>query len=1011
MGELQLRKKISLFLALIMIMTVFSTVRVFAAEGMGTINSVSERKLAEGLNFRTVKSTHSSYGVQTAYVLELSNKSQVLPTVAVNSNIRSMSRMTTKIKNETQKGKYVYGGVNADFFATNTGIPLGSVIENKEVLSAGTAANAIGFKSDGSAVIGTADFNISMNIGNNSYDVDYLNKNASKWGLYLLTDRYSSTTVGDGTVGTEIVVRIDSGVMKLGETVQGTVVDVRKNTNSRIIQKNHMVLFVPNIDADINLANSTKFGDKVTLKITDQSGKWKDVTQMVGGGDILVKNGAVQSGFDSSIGGQNTRTAAGVKADGTLVLYALDKRKGISNGLTLKSVAEYLKSIGCVDAINLDGGGSTTMHVRNGNDIGIVNHPTDGAERSVTNGIILVSKATQNQLYLSMGTDTLYLASNSVFTDKVYGVRDGVKWDISDKVSYSYSGTGASASSNKISSGSGTGTGTLKASYDGKSASRSVNIVNSADSVVMLNPGVSDINLETKGKQSFHFLAFKDGRAVSASNSAFKGTVSGNVGTYNDSAGMFTAGDYYKKGSLSISALSKTFNFNITVGTKPRVIEDFEYGGSLDVNYENDGIAVTFERQRDTIKGTYSGKVSYNVKDGREHTIKLSLPNEYNITDAKQLEFQMAGKAVASFYIDTEYYGDYSFYYQEDVNSEFYNTYSMNISKNLGSCKLKNILELKVKGSGEFYIDDIRVITDGDIQNTSAPEIQLLTGLSGLKAGDVIKFKVKKPADQYEIISWNTQAFINDEPVSCLYNSYEDTFHIPLPKDLENNYGVLEIITRDRDGYHTRRNYILKGTDQNYVSSYKDTSSSWAYDYIELATNRNFLRGYDGGFYPEKNLTRYEFAQFLANYFAKTEDIVYDASEELPYEDFNEIPDWAKEAVAKMYKKGIIIGKEDDGKIYFNGNDNVTRAEVITAVGRIVDNKIFTGEVKYTDMNKIPDWALKYVAVCSDMNILKGYPEGDIRPGAYIKRSELAALSLSMCLDRFTKVNANGLFY
>lgn len=1006
-----MKKKISLFLAIIIILTSFSSIQVIAAEGMGSISSISERKVAEGLDLKTVKANHSNYGVQTAYVLELTNRSKVVPTVAINENIRSMSRMTTKINNETKKGKYVYGGINADFFAMKTGIPLGSVIQNKEVLSAGTKANAIGFKIDGSAVIGEANFDISMNIGSTNYNVNYLNKNASKWGLYLLTDRYSSKTVGDGTRGTEIVIRIDRGIMKLGENVHGTVVDVRKNTNSNVIQKNHMVLFVPNNDGNISSANSTKVGEKVSLVISDKSGKWKDVTQMVGGGDILVKNGVVQNKFDSSIGGRNTRSAAGIKADGTLVLYALDKRSGVSNGLNLKSVAEYMKSIGCVDAINLDGGGSTTMHVRNGGSLSIVNNPTDGSERSVTNGIILVSKDTQNKLYLSMGTDTLKLGSNSIYTDKVYGIRDGVKWDISHKVKYSYSGSGATTSQNNIMAGSGTGRGVLTASYDGVKVNRNVEIINKADKVTLLYPDLQDLNMKTGQKQSFDFLVYKDGYVLATNHSTFKGEVLGNVGKYNNSAGIFTATDMYKKGALRISGLSKTFNFNVSVGKRPRIIEDFEYGGDLKMSYEPNGVEATFERQRDTIKGTYSGKVSYNVKDGKEHIIKLALPNEFDITQGKQLEFQMAGKATASFYIDTENYGDYSFYYEEKVNNDKFNSYVMNITDKLGRCKLKNILELKVKGSGEFYIDDIKVIEDGNIANSDAPKIEILTSLENLKANDVIKFKVTKPSDQYEVISWNTQAFIDDESVKCVYNEQDKTYSISLLKDLDNNYGSLEIVARDRDGYHTRKNYILKGTNNNYKTFYADTSKSWAYDYIELATNKKLLKGYDGHFYPESNLTRYEFAQFLSNYFAEDlKDVTYEASYELPYNDADQIPKWAKQAVIHMYEKGIIIGKPEQGGIYFKGDENLTRAEAITAIGRIVDNKIFSRTVHYTDINKVPSWALKYVSICSNMNIIKGYPEGDIRPNTYIRRGELASLSIGMCKDRFKKLNESDLF-
>ncbi len=1006
-----MKKIISFFMAVVMILCNFSVIYAFAAEeGMGTIEAVTEEVIAEGLNYKTVKATHSKQGIQTAYVMELSDRRNILPTVAVNNNLRSSSRMTTKIKNETEKGKEVFGGVNGDFYAMATGIPLGSVIENKEVLSAGTNANAIGFRANGSVVIDKADFDISMTIGKTSYDVDYLNKNASKWGLYLLTDRYQSTTKGDGTYGTEIVIRVDSGVLKLSEEVSGTVVDVRKNTHSNIIQKNHMVLFVPNIDSDINKANNTLVGEKVTLKVTDSSGIWKDVTQMVGGGDILIKNGQVQSNFDSSISGKTSRTAAGVKEDGTIVLFALDKKEGLSNGLDLKSVAEYLKSIGCVSAINLDGGGSTTMHIRKGEGLKIVNNPTDGSERSVSNGIIFVSRASQNQLFLSMGSDALYLASNSVYTDKVYGVRDGVKWDISEKVSYSYEGTGAKVNKNQIIADNKEGKGTLTASYDGKSAKRDVEIVSKADNIIMAQSVSSHINVKAGEKKSFQFFAYKDGKVITSSPHAFKGEIFGNIGKYNNETGQFTATEYYKKGSLKLTGLSTERVFDITVGQMPFVIEDFEEGGVLDITFEKDNLEATFERQRDLIKGAYSGKISYNVKGEEEEIIKVSLPEKVDISKGKNLSFQMAGEGIFSFYIDSEGLGDYSFYYEEDANPNAFETYDMDMVSQLGKCELYNILELKVKGQGEIYIDDILLETDGIMNNDTPPEVEILTSLDNIQKGDIIRFKISKPADQYEVTVNHTQVFINEIPVKLEYKNGE--YSIPVLTEFERGYAVLEIIARDRGGNHIRKNYILKGNEATteYVI-YEDTKDSWAYDYIELATARKLMKGSDGKFYPENNLTRYEFAQFISNYYDLWEEFDYNPSEEISYEDFDEIPKWAVEAVTKMYKKGIIIGKETADGVYFNGDDYVTRAEVITAIGRIVDNKIFAGEVNYTDMDKVPDWAKKYVSVCSGLSIVKGYPEGDIRPNQNIKRSELAALSMSMCLDKFTKLNSFDLFY
>ena len=80
----------------------------------------------------------------------------------------------------------------------------------------------------------------------------------------------------------------------------------------------------------------------------------------------------------------NPRTAIGVLKDGTIIFVVSDGRSNDSEGLTLLELAEFMKSIGCVTAYNLDGGGSSTMYF-NGK---VINNPTTSgrgtSERSVS---------------------------------------------------------------------------------------------------------------------------------------------------------------------------------------------------------------------------------------------------------------------------------------------------------------------------------------------------------------------------------------------------------------------------------------------------------------------------------------------------------------------------------------------------------------------------------------------------------------------------------------------------
>ena len=87
------------------------------------------------------------------------------------------------------------------------------------------------------------------------------------------------------------------------------------------------------------------------------------------------------------------RTMMGIKADGTLIFAMVEGRQApISMGFNAYEMAEYMISLGCVQAINCDGGGSSTfLSQRPGEELELHCSPSDGAERPVTHGVLVVS--------------------------------------------------------------------------------------------------------------------------------------------------------------------------------------------------------------------------------------------------------------------------------------------------------------------------------------------------------------------------------------------------------------------------------------------------------------------------------------------------------------------------------------------------------------------------------------------------------------------------------------------
>jgi len=123
--------------------------------------------------------------------------------------------------------------------------------------------------------------------------------------------------------------------------------------------------------------------------VAPRTARQTPILQAVGGGPTLLFNGKMQlAGWPRSMGGRAPRTAAGLTWDGKVLLMTVDGRSKASVGATIREEARYMAALGAREAINLDGGGSSTMVINRH----VVNKPSDGYERSVSNGLMVFPK-------------------------------------------------------------------------------------------------------------------------------------------------------------------------------------------------------------------------------------------------------------------------------------------------------------------------------------------------------------------------------------------------------------------------------------------------------------------------------------------------------------------------------------------------------------------------------------------------------------------------------------------
>lgn len=280
-------------------------------------------------------------------------------------------------------GNGAVAGVNASFFdISGSGGPLGTAVVGGRVLYASTdIMPAIVIGANGVPDLQTVQMEPITNTGWAPLDgqiKSYNNHIAPETiGLY---DASWLTTTGKASLGKtcctmrEVVVNngivvSNSDKLSTGKSIAGQVL-VAQGLGAKVLAG------IP-VGTALNL--------NVTLNRTGLSFALSSPLRLLTNGD---------RGSTLSTSGTHPRTAFGYDEDlRQLMLVVVDGRSENSGGLTENGIASLMQRLGAEDAINLDGGGSSTMVARFAGAIHLWNSPSDGTQRSVPNGLGFVSSA------------------------------------------------------------------------------------------------------------------------------------------------------------------------------------------------------------------------------------------------------------------------------------------------------------------------------------------------------------------------------------------------------------------------------------------------------------------------------------------------------------------------------------------------------------------------------------------------------------------------------------------
>ena len=157
------------------------------------------------------------------------------------------------------------------------------------------------------------------------------------------------------------------------------------SVGSTTLQKGQFAI----VTTEDSVVNTLTTGSNIRVQ-WNLTGDFENVQDASGIGNNILRNGEFSNEMDIA---RHPRTVLGKKADGTIIMAVGDGRqpsKGMY-GFDGAELAAMMRHYGAVEAYNLDGGGSSTMVIRQGNEFVVTNSPSDGWERSDSNCILVVA--------------------------------------------------------------------------------------------------------------------------------------------------------------------------------------------------------------------------------------------------------------------------------------------------------------------------------------------------------------------------------------------------------------------------------------------------------------------------------------------------------------------------------------------------------------------------------------------------------------------------------------------
>lgn len=329
----------------------------------------------------------------------------------------------------SREGNRVVGAINASFFNMSEGYPLFLLAKDNVILNGGAVSNgtdqymnvptAFGMTADGRGEIDYFDFDVTLSHKGTNYAMSGMNRERNINESMIYTPQFYSKTTDTNEYGFEIVVDTGAPITenKFGQTLTGKVTKITPyGSKDKIsIPPTGFVVSLQGGDWH-NKLSQIALGDELSVNFSIDK-QWQDAKFIMASGPYLVKDNKpyiMMSTSSSRAKEIAPRTVVATSDNGKKVHFiTVDGRQSHSKGMNMVQLANYLVSLGVDQAINLDGGGSTTMGIRNhgSNNVVLANLPSNSGntQRLVSATLQAVSTApTGKGKYIKKTNSTNY---------------------------------------------------------------------------------------------------------------------------------------------------------------------------------------------------------------------------------------------------------------------------------------------------------------------------------------------------------------------------------------------------------------------------------------------------------------------------------------------------------------------------------------------------------------------------------------------------------------------------